>query len=139
MNPEECEKNTIAFLQAYKFPNGNIKPKFFILLDDAEEKTDTIIVATFTTNLRFRDRKSSIFIPKGYFKDYVNEPFPYEDCLLDCNTCNEIPAKVIRSGHCKFVGCAPDIWMPKIYKALKYATRIEPKIILRLKRRLNLH
>ena len=138
MNPEDCRKNAIAHFPVFKFKDGNIKPKFFILMDDIDEETDTIIVATFTSNLRFKSEGFCIFVPKNHFKDWMNDPFPDEDSLLDCNTCDEIPAKVIRSGNCKLIGRVKDIWMSKIYKALEHATKIEPKIILKLKRRLKL-
>ena len=138
MRPEECKRNTIAYISAFKFPNGNIGPKFFILLDDIDQEIDKVIVATFTTNLRFQREKFAIYVPKDYFKDYFNRPFPFQDSLLECNTCCEIPAKVIRSGRCKFIGRARDIWMSKVYKALEYATRIEARLIVKLKTRLGL-
>lgn len=140
MNPEHCKKNAIAYYPALERPkNGYTKPKFFILLDDVDKKTDTIIVATFTTNLKFKDRPWVIFVPKGYFKDpFGNRSFPYEDCVLDCNTCYEIPAKVVRSGRCKFICFASESWVSRIYKSLEYATKIEPRLILKLRRRLNL-
>ncbi len=138
MNPNDCKKNAIAHFPAFKFKDGNVKPKFFILMDDIDKETDKAIIATFTSNLRFKNESFCIFVPKNYFKDFMNDPFPYEDSLLDCNTCCEIPAKIIRSGNCKLIGHVKDGWMSKVYKALEYATKIEPVIVLKLKGRLNL-
>lgn len=138
MNPNDCKKNAIAHLYTFKFKDGNVRPKFFILMDDIDKETDKIIVATFTSNLRFKNESFCVFVPKNYFKDCMNDPFPCEDSLLDCNTCDEIPAKVIRSGNCKLIGHVKDGWMSKVYRALEYATRIEPRIVLKLKGRLNL-
>lgn len=138
MNPEDCKKNAIAYFPAFRFKDGNVKPKFFILIDNIDKDTNTIIVATFTSNLKFRNEKFCVFVPKYYFKDGMNNPFPNKDSLLDYNTCDEIPAKVIRSGNCKLIGHVKNNWMSKNYKALEHATKIESKIILKLKKRLDL-
>jgi len=138
MNPQYCKRNTIAYVSAFRFPDGYIGPKFFILLDDVDEETDTVIVATFTTNLKYKNKKWTIFVRRGYFKEIFKESFPYRDSLLDSNTCQEIPAKHIRSGKCKYVTRAKNGWVLKIYKALEYAYKVEPYLIVKLKARLNL-
>lgn len=139
MNAEYCKKNAIAFHPALQRQNGHIKPKFFILLDGIDEETDTVIITTFTTKLKFKNKPWVIFVPKGYFKTpFENGVFPKEDCLLDCNTCYEIPAKVIRSGKCQFIVFAHESWVARVYKDLEKATRIEPRLIIKIRRRLGL-
>lgn len=138
MNPQYCKRNTIAYVPAFHFRDGNVGPKFFILLDDIDEETDTVIVATFTSKLKYKNKQWTIFVRKGYFKEVLKESFPREDSLLDCNTCQEMPSKYIRSGKCKYVIRARNGWLGKAYKAMEYAYKIEPYLIVKLKARLNL-
>ena len=139
MDPDKCRRNTIAFCGEFTFQEtGEATPKFFILLDDIDEETDKTIIVTFTGNLKYRDKPFNLFVPPNSFDNCEREPFPRKNSLIDCNTCREVSGRFLRSGMCKFIGRIEDGWMKKIYQTIGYATKVEPRLIIKLKNRVNL-
>jgi len=139
MNPFDCRKNTVAHFSSFRFSNGNISPKYFVLIDDLDEENDSIFVVTFTSNLKYKKKKWMVFVSEKSLKDEIKGvEFPYTDSLVDCNTCLEVSGSVIRKGGCSFIIRMGDEWINKIYDALKYAYRVDSAILVKLKLRLGL-
>lgn len=136
MNLKYCRKNVIAHVPEFEFRSGSPTPKFFILLTDVDELSNSVIVATFTTKLKYKNKKSVVFIPKGFFQDPSKKKFPFEDSLLDCNTCCELSSMYLQRDKCKYIIQADNSLALKIHKALAYANRVDPYVIIKLQRTL---
>lgn len=139
MDPDKCRRNTIAYCGEYTFPGTEAAtPKFFILLDNIDEEIDKAIIVTFTSNLKYKDKPFNLSVPPNSFNNCEKGPFPPKESLIDCNTCREVQGKFLRNGMCKFIGSIEEGWAKKIYQTIGYATKIDTRLMLRLKNRANL-
>ncbi|MDA2936513.1 hypothetical protein MYX06_04825 [Patescibacteria group bacterium AH-259-L05] len=123
--------------------DGSIKEnggRFLLLIDDPDDHAQTIPVLLFTASQNFfkiyrnRKPKQFIFIKRNRFQDPMDERLiPPRDSLIDCNSCREISLKVIRSGRCKYIRRVDDRFMSLVYSKLRFAYKIPPEIILKLR------
>ncbi|PIP17822.1 MAG: hypothetical protein COX43_02185 [Parcubacteria group bacterium CG23_combo_of_CG06-09_8_20_14_all_35_9] len=122
------KRGSVLHIPDFKFPTGPPRGKYCILMEDFTEEKDTAIIILTTTNLKYKDKKWSVLVPKSATKG-----FPAEDVLIDCNNWHKLPKDRILQKKCRFVSYLKEEIINKINKALELANKIPPEIIIRIK------
>lgn len=134
MRLKDCKKNTVAYVKEFQFQHGEPVPKFFILLTNLDKEFN-VIVATFTRKLeKYKNKEWVVVVPAAYFQDSSGKQFPFEDSLLDCNTCCELSSVYLQRDKCKYIIQADNSLLPKICEALKHANKVNPYTMVKLQR-----
>lgn len=137
------KRNSIIHVPAFPLKNGLIKEnggRFILLIDDPDDENKTISVLLFTASKNYfkiyhaKNPKHFIHIKQNKFQDPIDDKsFPLKTSLIDCNSCQEISLKVIRSNRCNYIIRADDHFMSLVYSKLKFAHKVPPEIILKLR------
>ncbi len=99
-------------------------------MEDLKEVKNSVIVLLITSNLKYRDKKWTALMPAYIMEE---EKFPSKDSLIDCNNWQELPKNKILQKKCRLVCCLKEEIITKIDKALEFAYKIPPEIMIRIK------
>ncbi len=122
------KRGSVLCIPDFKFTTGEVRRKYCILMEDFEKERKTVIIILTTTNLKYKNKKWTVFIPTS-----PSEEFPKEDTLIDCNNWFALPKDKILEKKCKFVCSLKKETIDKINKSLEFAFKIPPGVMLRIK------
>lgn len=130
--PKLLKRGSLLHIPAkdLKFSSDKNSGKFVILMEDfdSDNEKDTVVLILGTSNLKFKNKKSVVFVPKNTIKELA-----LKDGLFDCNNYYELTKSKILQKRCRFLCYLSKSVMNKVNEALKFTNKIPIDLMLRIK------